>query len=119
MYTCFSIAVDIMIIISSTTPIHFYNTTWSEPLISTLINVCSSISSVQQKMHFIKFYTSFVSSCFDGLNIKDINCDVDNSVHQRCQPGTTPISKIMTKNPYNLQRNPYKLSTPLQNTILV
>ena len=38
---------------------------------------------------------------------------------QRCQPGTTPISKIMTKNPYNLQKNPYKLSTPLQNTILV
>ena len=25
----------------------------------------------------------------------------------------------MTKNPYNLQKNPYKLSTPLQNTILV
>ena len=31
-------------------------------------------------------------------------------VHQRCQPGTT-ICKIMTKNPYNLQKNPYKLST--------
>ena len=38
---------------------------------------------------------------------------------QRCQPGTTNICKIMTKNPYNLQKNPYKLSTPLQNTILV
>ena len=39
-------------------------------------------------------------------------------VIQRCQPGTT-ICKIMIKNPYNLQKNPYKLSTPLQKTILV
>ena len=31
--------------------------------------------------------------------------------HQRCQPGTTHICKIMTKNPYNL-------STPLRSTIL-
>ena len=35
------------------------------------------------------------------------------------QPGTTHICKIMTKNPYNLLKNPYKLSTPLRNTILV
>ena len=40
-------------------------------------------------------------------------------VEQRCQPGSTHICKIMTKNLYNLQKNPYKLSTPLQNTNLV
>ena len=38
---------------------------------------------------------------------------------QRCQHRTTPICKIMTKNPYNLQTNPYNLLTPLRSTILV
>ena len=42
-----------------------------------------------------------------------------NSSIQRCQPGTTHICTIMTKHPYNLQKNPYKLSAPLQNPILV
>ena len=36
---------------------------------------------------------------------------VNKVLRQRCQPGTTPICKIMTKNPYNLQTNPYNLST--------
>ena len=35
----------------------------------------------------------------------DIYC-IKPEVCQRCQPGTTPICKIMTKNPYNLQKIP-------------
>ena len=50
--------------------------------------------------------------------LKDNSLEYLDVSRQRCQPGTTPICKIMTKNPYNLQKNPYQLSTPLQNTIL-
>ena len=56
---------------------------------------------------------------FNTLMIEEVYLHLNYMKEQRRKPGTTPICKIMTKNPYNLQTNPYKLSTPLQNTILV